>query len=228
MAIDLFSSCPVCEHAPLAAVGKRYQCAHCGLIVKPKRLLGFKSHDQYVVKNIGSAYGLAKPGIVGRTVHLNELKKCKECVYSDEELAQVAQGNIDVLHPPSSTLAQILLEQLRETCYLEVDGLRRAHGPVLEEKGDRFPKGLAPVGGMTWKDKGNLFLTNSRLVFPSNTFTFIRMDRKLVSLKTFENGIAIQRKGEDFATYFVGCRAHQAAWIAAYIQGKLPSLRKSE
>ena len=68
-------------------------------------------------------------------------------------------------------------------------------------------------------------MTDSRLVFPSNTFTFIRMDRKLIGLKTFENGIAIQRKGQDFATYFVGCRAHQAALLGAYIQGRVLALR---
>ena len=83
----------------------------------------------------------------------------------------------------------------------------------------------APRDGLTWQDQGNLFCTNQRLVFPSDSFTFIRMDRKLVGIQAFADGLAVQRKGEDYATYFVGCHAHEAALVAAYVMGKLPVLQ---
>jgi hypothetical protein len=70
-----------------------------------------------------------------------------------------------------------------------------------------------------------LFCTNQRLVFPSDSFTFIRMDRKLVGIQAYNDGVAIQRKGEDYAIYFIGCYAHEAALVAAYVMAKLPALQ---
>jgi hypothetical protein len=221
----LLSPCPVCEQAPLSGVRKEYQCVRCGLTVRQNSLLGIKPQDQYRVKSINDEYDLAKPGIVGYVFSLAELKNFRESVYSNQELTAFAQGNFDDLNMPASTLAQILLEQLHETCYIQVNNMRRAHGPILEAGGDRFPRKKVSAGSLHWKDKGNLFLTDARIVFPSNTFTFIRLDRKLTGLKAFENGIAIQRKREEFATYFMGCRAHQAALMAAYIQGIVSGLR---
>jgi len=221
----LLSTCPVCTQAPLSWNGENYRCNHCGLALKQKTFLGFKSKDQYVGQAIGDDYGIASLGIVGYVFTLAELENFGESVYSDQELAAFAEGNFDDLTMPSSILAQILLEQLHETCYLQVNSMRRAHGPTFEAGGNRIPEGAAPTGSLTWKDRGNLFLTEARIVFPSNSFTFIRMDRKFVGLKTFENGFAIQRKGQDHATYFVGCQAHQAALIGAYIQGRIPALR---
>lgn len=221
----LFPSCPVCEQAPLARSGSEFRCEGCGLVVKPRAFLWRRSSDRYTVRDIGEAYRLAKPGIVNRTFSRAALQRLGEHVYPDATLASIAAGNFDLIRPPSSTLAQILLEQLHETVLLQVNGLRRAHGPVLEAGANRFPQGTVPRNGLAWKDRGNLFLTNARLVFPSDTFTFIRMDRKLVAVRAFEDGLAVQRKGEGFATYFVGCGAHQSAVMAAYIQGKSPALQ---
>ena len=225
MTTELFSSCPVCGKAPLSADENIYKCAHCGLTIKPKRKFFGRSPQKYTVTAIGDGYDIARRGIVGQKFTLPELALFSEQVYSDAELSEFAEGNLEHLTMPGSVLAQILLEQLRETCFLHVDDLRRAHGPALEPGGDRFPSEKISTAGLIWKDEGNLFLTNVRLVFPSNSFTFMRMGRKMVGLRAFENGVAIQMKGEDHATYFVGCKSHQAALIAAYIQGKVPALR---
>ncbi|OQY27132.1 MAG: hypothetical protein B6243_13350 [Anaerolineaceae bacterium 4572_5.2] len=195
------------------------------MTLKPKTFLGFKFKDQYIVQSIGQDYDIARSGVAGQVVPLSELDNFGESVYTDQQLAVFAQGNFNDLRMPSNTLAQILLEQLSETVYVQTHNMRRAHGPALEAGGNYIPKGLAPSGDLNWQDVGNLFLTNSRLVFPSNKFSFIRMDRKLIGLKTFENGFAIQRKGEDFATYFLDSRAHQAALNGAYIQGRVLALR---
>ena len=48
-----------------------------------------------------------------------------------------------------------------------------------------------------------------------------------MGVQAFIDGVAIQRKGEDFATYFVGCYAHEAALVAAYVMAKLPALQLS-
>jgi len=223
----LFASCPVCEQAPLARTGGEFQCDHCRLTVKPRAFLWRKSSDRYVVRDIGEAYRLARPGIVNRTFSRAALQRLGEHVYPDAALASIAAGEFDAIRPPSNTLAQILLEQLHETVFFQVNQLRGAPGPVIGAGASRFPQGTVPRSGLTWKDRGNLFLTNARLVFPSNTFTFIRMDRKLIAVRAFEDGLAVQRKGERFATYFVGCRAHQAALMAAYIQGKSPALQEA-
>jgi hypothetical protein len=124
-------------------------------------------------------------------------------------------------------LAQVILEQLNEECFLQVNHLRRGHGVALAEGGHYWPEQPTSREGMTWQDRGNLFSTNQRLVFPSNTFTFIRLDRKLVGIQAFSDGVAVQRKGEDFATYFVGCYAHEAALVTAYVMGKLPALQSA-
>lgn len=227
MTNELFSSCPVCDTTPLAADNEGFRCSHCGLTVKPKRKLFGRGGDKFTVTAIGEDYDIARQSIVGQTFTRPELAAFHEHVYRDAILADFADGNFEKMNMPESVLAQILLEQLRETCFLHVDDLRRAHGPALEPGGNRFPSGKVPVAQLTWKDDGNLFLTNVRLVFPSHSFTFIRMGRKMVGMKTFENGVAIQLKGEDHATYFVGCAPHQAALMAAYIQGKVAGLREA-
>ncbi len=222
----LFSTCPVCAQEPLLWNGESYRCGHCGITLKQKAFLGFKFKDQYVTQAIGDDYSVARLGIASYVFTRSELENFSESVYSDQELAVFAEGNFDNLTMPSSTLAQILLEQLHETCYIQVKAMRQAHGPVLDAGGNWIPEGVAPTGSLIWQDKGNLFLTDARIIFPGNTFTFIRMNRKLVGLKTFENGFAVQRKGQDYATYFVGCQTHQAALIGAYIQGRIPTLRR--
>jgi len=222
----LLPLCPVCTQTPLIWQGKNYQCSHCGLTLKPKTVLGFKSKDKYIVQSIGQGCSIARSGIAGQVISLSELENFGESVYTNQQLAAFAAGNFDKLQQPASTLTQILLEQLRETVYVQTHNMRRAQGPIIEAGGNYLPQGTAPAAELTWQDKGNLFLTNARLVFPGNSFTFIRMDRKLIGLKTFKNGFAVQRKGEDFATYFIGCRAHQAALNGAYIMGRVSALRQ--
>lgn len=224
----LLTPCPACDNASLAWTGQAYCCENCQLTVTKKKQrwpFGSKT-EQYIVQDISTDYSIARSSLVGQTVSMTELQNFTESVYTDAVLAEFAEGEFENMTMPASTLAQILLEQLRETCFMQVSGVRRAHGPVLEAGGDRFPSGTVPKSNMTWQDEGNLFLTNIRMVLPSNSFTFIRLDRKITGFQTFEDGIAVQRKGEEFATYFVGCRAHQAALVAAYVVGKIPQLRK--
>lgn len=217
-------TCPVCGQTPFSA-DNGTPCAGCGLSLSRSSwpVVG----TRYTVKTIGAGYSLVKPGLLGKKFTPAQLLLLAEQVYSDQTLAAIAGGDFSGLKMPVGTLAGILLEQLKETCFLRVKELRRAHGPVLAEGSDRLPRETAPAG-MDWQDKGNLFLTDSRLVFPSDTFTFIRMDRKLVGVKAFEDGLAVQRKGEGFATYFVGCPPYQAALAAAYIEGRLPGLREAQ
>jgi hypothetical protein len=146
-------------------------------------------------------------------------------VYTDEQLAEIAGGAIDDIRPVRTMLAQIILEQLKETCFLQVNGLRRGHGQPLSEGGNYIPTEAVPRQGMDLQDEGNLFCTDQRLVFPSNKFTFIRMGRKVVGVQAFTNGIAIQLKGEEVATYFVGCLPHEAALVAAYVMARVPKLQ---
>jgi hypothetical protein len=54
------------------------------------------------------------------------------------------------------------------------------------------------------------------------------MDRKIVAVQAYIDGLAIQRKREAFATYFAGCYAHEAALVAAYVMAKVPALRPVE
>lgn len=217
------STCPVCGQAPFSAEPNAL-CAGCGLslIRSSWPIVG----TRYTVKAIGEAYALVKPGLLGKKFTPAQLLLLAEQVYPDQTLIALAGGDFSGLKMPVGTLAGILLEQLKETCFLRVNGLRRAHGPVLVEGSDRLPREMIPAAGMEWIDWGNLFLTDSRLVFPSDTFTFIRMDRKLVGVKAFQDGLAVQRKGEVFATYFAGCPSYQAALAAAYLEGRLPGLRE--
>lgn len=223
----LLSPCPVCGTGELVQVDKWYQCKHCTLTVEKKRpFWSLKGKaDRYIIRKLSDDYEIAKQGLLNQPFSLDALNKLQESVYDDETLALFAEGAFDKLHMPSSTLAQILLEQLRETCFLQINDMRRAHGPALGEQSSRFPLGAMPSRDLDWQDDGNLFLTDIRLVFPSNTFTFIRLDRKLIGVWTFSDGLAVQRKGEAFATYFAGCKAHQAALATAYIFGKVPPIR---
>jgi hypothetical protein len=194
-------------------------------VVHKKPLFGLSKSDKYQVADVNPAYGVAQASLVGEKFTLSEIQKFNESVYTDDTLAEIAAGDLDRITMPRSTLAQILLEQLRETCYLDVGRVKRADGPALEVGGNRFPDGKAPRKELEWQDEGNLFLTNVRLVLPSDTFTFVRLDRRVVGLKVYEDGLAIQERGNDKAMYFVGCRAHEAALVGAYIMGKIAKLR---
>jgi hypothetical protein len=195
------------------------------LTLKEQTILGLFNKGHYGVVSLPDGnYALAGQSLSGESFKPDPLKVVLGNVYTDEQLAEIAGGVIDDIRPVRTTLAQIILEQLKETCFLQVNGLRRGHGQPLAEGGNYIPAEAVPRQGMDWQDEGNLFCTDQRLVFPSNKFTFIRLGRKLVGVQAFTNGIAIQLKGEAFATYFVGCLTHEAALVAAYVMAKVPKL----
>jgi hypothetical protein len=173
-------------------------------------------------------YTLARQSLAGVMLSPEIMKIVLGNVYTDSQLAALAAGSLDSLRPVRTVLAQVILEQLNEDCYIQVNGLRRGQGAPLTEGGHYLPERVVPRDDLNWQDQGNLFCTNQRLVFPSNTFTFIRMDRKIVGIQAYDDGVAVQRKGEDYATYFVGCYPHEAVLVAAYVMAKLPALRPAQ
>jgi hypothetical protein len=224
----LYKECPLCTQAAVVASGSgsTYHCPHCGLTLKERSLLGLFKKRHFVVTDFGEGdYDLARRSLKNVALPPDPLKIVIGNVYTDSQLAAIANGSVDLLRPVRTVLAQVILEQLNEDCYIQVNGLRRGHGKPLAEGGHYQPEQPAPREGLNWQDKGNLFCTSHRLVFPSDSFTFIRMDRKIVGVRAFGDGVAIQRKGEDYATYFVGCHPHEAALVAAYVLAKLPALQ---
>ena len=224
----LYKECPLCVQGAVVKQDSDslYRCTHCGLTLKERSLLGLFKKGHLVVTDFGEGdFSLARQSLKGVALPPDPLKITLGNVYTDPQLAQIAGGSLDILRPVRTVLAQVILEQLNEVCYLQVNGLRRGHGKPLAEGGHYQPEQPAPREGMAWQDQGNLFCTNQRLVFPSDSFTFIRMDRKLVGIQAYNDGVAIQRKGEDYAIYFIGCYAHEAALVAAYVMAKLPTLQ---
>jgi hypothetical protein len=209
----LFQECPLCGQSPVTYYDEGvYRCPHCGLTLKNRTLLGLFRKGRFTVTSLALPPGRLKV-VLGN-------------VYTDQQLAEIAGGALELIRPVRTMLAQIILEQLKETCYLQVNGLQRGHGAPLSSSSFR-PVQLVSRSGMSWQDQGNLFCTQQRLVFPSDSFTFIRLDRKLAAVQAFTNGVAVQRTGEDYATYFVGCWPHEAALVAACVLGKLPQLRQA-
>ena len=107
----------------------------------------------------------------------------------------------------------------------QVPGLRRGHGPVLGENSWYYPEQKIAQGGLEWQDEGNLFCTSQRLVLPSDRFTFIRLDRKVMAVQAYLDGVVLQRRGEAYATYFVGGYPHETALVAAYVMARIPAPR---
>ncbi|RME97725.1 MAG: hypothetical protein D6768_18990 [Chloroflexi bacterium] len=223
----LFSECPKCSQAPVTRQANGlYCCQNCGVTLKEYAVLGLFKKGRYTIESLGEGdYSLAGNLRSGDALPPDALKVVLGNVYTDGELAGIAAGNLDVIRPVSSVLAQIILEQLREECYININGLRRGHGAPLPEQSSYHPSGPVPTRGIKWQDEGNLFCTTQRLVLPSNQFTFIRLGRKISAVQAYTNGVAVQQKGEEFATYFVGCYPHEAALVAAYVMGKIPKLR---
>ncbi|MCK6627314.1 MAG: hypothetical protein L6R45_19325 [Anaerolineae bacterium] len=224
----LYKECPLCIQGSVvrAEGGATYRCTHCGLMLKERSLLGLFKKGNFAVADFGRGdYSLARQSLKDVTLPPDALKITLGNVYADPQLAAIASGSLDLLRPVRTVLAQVILEQLNEVCHLQVNGLRRGHGQPLPEGGQYQPLQPVPREGMVWQDQGNLFCTNQRLVFPSGSFTFIRMDRKLTGLQAFTDGIGVQRKGEAYATYFVGCYPHEAALVTAYVLAKLPALQ---
>ncbi|RME75351.1 MAG: hypothetical protein D6784_08070 [Chloroflexi bacterium] len=224
----LYDECPLCVQGQVSldtSTG-RYGCDRCGLTLQERSRLGIFRKGQFGVVSLGQGqYSLVDPVLKSLSLKPERLEIVLGNMYPDDALAQIAAGNLEVIRPVRTVLAQILLEQLHETCYFQVQGLREAHGQPLTGASSYRPAGPVPRDGLEWQKQGNLFGTTKHLVLPSNTFTFIRLDRKLAAVQAFTDGVALQRKGEDYATYFVGCYPHEAALVAAFVLGKLPALR---
>lgn len=226
----LYAECPLCTESEIiwSEAASVYRCGRCGLSIKDRSFLKFFNKGRYSVTDFGAGnYTLARQSLSPVALRPDPLKIAIGNVYPDEALAEIAAGDLTRLRPVRTVLAQIILEQLNEECFLQVTELRRGHGrPLADDEAAYLPAASVPRSGMAWQDEGNLFCTTHRLVFPSDRFTFIRLDRKIVGVKAFTDGVAVQRKGEDFATYFVGCYPHEAALVAAYVLAKAPKLQK--
>ncbi|MCB9080049.1 MAG: hypothetical protein H6631_20785 [Anaerolineaceae bacterium] len=226
MADTLYQECPFCMEAPISLQGGSYICEKCGLTLKDRAVLGLFNKGRYQIIHLAEGnFSLVTPELDNIVLKPDPLKVVIGNIYSDEQLAEIASGNIDIISPVKTVLAQIILEQLNEVCYINVNGLRRGHGQPLSDESGYWPTQKAPRENMKWQDEGNLFCTNQRLVLPSNQFTFIRLDRKVVNVQAYTDGFALQRKNEEYATYFIGCYPHEAALVAAYAMAKVPALR---
>jgi ribosomal protein S27AE len=224
----LYKVCPLCDRGSVVYQSDDgvYRCGHCELTLPERSVLGLFRKGRFGVSQLGQGdYSLARSGLKKIALSPDSLKVVIGNVYTDRQLAAIAGGALDVIRPVKTVLAEIILEQLNETTYLQVNGLRRGYGAPIAIGGHFQPVEAAPRQGLDWQDVGNLFGATRRLVFPSNTFTFIRLDRRVVGVRAFTNGVAVQRKGEDFATYFAGCYPHEAALVAAFTMAKLPALR---
>ncbi|MCB0193875.1 MAG: hypothetical protein KDJ65_18135 [Anaerolineae bacterium] len=226
MTDTLYKECPFCMEAPVSLQEGSYICENCGLTIKERAVLGLFKKGRYTIVQLPAGdFSLVEPELSNIVLKPDPLKVVIGNIYSDGQLAEISNGNIDVISPVKTVLAQIILEQLNEVCYINVNGLRRGHGEPLSGESNYVPSQKAPRDGMKWQDEGNLFCTNQRIVLPSNQFTFIRLDRKVVNVQAFKDGFALQRKNEDYATYFLGCYAHEAALVSAYAMAKVPALR---
>lgn len=222
----LYKECPFCLEAPVALNGGIYTCANCGLTLKEKSVLGMFKKGTYGIEQLPAGqYSLVEPELKQISLRPEPLQVVLGNIYTDQQLAEIASGNLDLVRPVRTIKAQIILEQLKEVCHINVNGLHRGYGPPLTGPSRYLPSQKVPRESMQWQDEGNLFCTNQRIVLPSNQFTFIRLDRKMVNVQAFVDGVAVQRSGEEFATYFVGCFPHEAALVAAYVLAKVPLLR---
>ncbi len=223
----LYKECPLCAQAPVTLQRNgEYRCQNCDLTLKEKPVLGLFKKGQFGVEKLGQGnFALAGESLKNVALPPDPLKITLGNVYTDDDLAKIAGGNLDVIRPVRTVLAQIILEQLREECFVNVTGLRRGHGAPLAEESWYLPAQKASLQNVKWQDEGNLFCTTHRLVLPSNQFTFIRLGRKISAVQAFTNAVAIQVSGEDYSTCFTGCRPHEAALVAAYVMAKVPLLR---
>lgn len=225
----LYEECPLCnEGRVVAANGGIYRCDQCGLTVKQRSLLGIYKKNQFRIESLGQGdYSLAEQELNRISLPPEQLKVVIGNIYDDRQLADIASGALEIVRPVRTVLAEIILEQLKEICYIQVNGVRRAHGQPLPATGSYRPEQRVPRHDLQWQDQGNLFVTSKHLVLPSDSFTFIRLDRKLAGVQAFLDGVVVQRQGEDFATYFIDCPPHEAALVAAFVMGKLPVFQKS-
>lgn len=220
----LLKPCPICGHSALAGDRFLYRCASCGTQVEQKRWLGVRPRDRFFFQAVSADYRNAEADLVARPFTRAQLTELAGSCYTDTDLTALATGDFSRLHLPSSTVAEILFPQSHETCYVQVNDLVRAEGPPLSEGVARV-NGPADRRNLKILDQGNLFISNQRLIFPSDTHTIVRTDRKLIGVSTFADAVAVQRKGEDKALYFLGFESRSASLVLAYLQGRLDHLQ---
>ncbi len=223
----LYQECPLCSQAVVELqADNHYRCAACGLTLKEQAVMGIFKKEHYSITSLGHAdFSLAEAGLKDVALKSAPLKITLGNIYPDDQLAEIASGNIELISPVKTVLAQIILEQLKEECFINVRNLRRGHGQPINEESWYQPTQKISTQSIDWQNKGNLFCTSKRLVLPSEKTTFIRIDRKVSAVQAFTDGFALQRKNEAFATYFGGCYPHAAALVAAYVMGRVPMLR---
>ena len=226
----LYQECPLCMEAPVVLKKKGlFGCQQCALTLQERAVLGLVNRGRYGITELGPRdYRLAEAGLNSITFRPEALKIVIGNIYRDQQLADIARGNIEIIRPVMTILAGIILEQLNEECVINVNNVRRGHGQPLAGESWYYPRQKIPHKAIEWHDEGNLFCTSQRIVMPSGRFTFIRLDRKVVAVQAYADGVAIQRKSEAFATYFAGCFGHESALVAAYVMAKVPVLRPSE
>jgi hypothetical protein len=220
----LVAPCPICGQSALAGDRFLYQCDSCGTRVEQKRWLGITPRDRFFFQAVSTDYHNAEADLLARPFTRTQLTELAGSCYTDADLSAIASGDFSRLQLPSSTVAEIMFPQSHETCYLQVNDLVRAEGPPLSE-GVNSDYELVDRRNLTILDQGNLFISDQRLIFPSDYHTIIRTDRKLIGVNTFADAVAVQRKGEDKATYFLGFESRSASLVLAYLQGRLDHLR---
>ena len=117
-----------------------------------------------------------------------------------------------------------MFPQSREVCHLQINGMTRAEGAPLPDGASKV-SGPADRRALKILDERNLFVSDQRLTFPSNSHTIIRIDRRLTGTRTFSDAVAIQRKSEARATYFLGFESRDVSLFAAFLRGRLGHLR---
>lgn len=220
----LIDPCPICQQSALAGDNRVYTCSSCGAKVEQSRWLGLWTRNQFLFRTIGADYRNVEYDLTRRGFSQAQLAQLAGSCYTDADLEAMAAGDLSHLRLPASTVAQVMFSQTRETCYVQLNGLIRAEGPPLAEGVERVHH-PADRTALKILDRGNLFISEQRLVFPSNTHTVIRLDRKLTGLCAYSNAIGLQRKGDNTATYFLGLESRDALLATAYLQGRLDHLR---
>jgi hypothetical protein len=218
--------CPLCSSPALTDAGNRQACSACGTIFSTFAAYGFIGPTRYRLEVLPKDYGILGSSILGRALNEDSMKKLPELAYMDKELAEIAAGRLDVLRPVTDMYNTVFFEQLHENVRLRIKGLQHEAGEALSCGSGFQPQQSTGLGLAQNAARGNLLITDQRLIFTSSTYTFIRLDRKLSAVVAFNNALAIQRQGEKEAIYFIGLRPIEAALSAAIIMGQAPHLRE--
>jgi hypothetical protein len=220
----LMRPCPLCGEGALAGDAGTYACSSCGTRVGQRRWLSLWPRDSFFFQAIGQDYRNLEADLAERPFSVAQLAALAGTCYRDSQLEAIADGDLSHVRPPASTVAGIMFPQTHETCYIQVNGLTRAEGPPLPQGSQYTPQ---PVDRRTLRrlDRGNLFLSDQRLIFPSSTHTTIRIDRRLSGVHAFRDALAVQRQGEAQATYFLDMEPRHVSLVAAYLCGRLEHLR---